>query len=156
MRLTSKNKTNLTKWKCEVESILWYFKENGNANQFSWNVGSDSTAFTKSLLKVWSWEMLVKCTLGIMDQICKWIDLVKSFMQLFIHKILNGNQQHPWHLKVRPPQDNKCSGFFLRTIFQLVKCVLKVISFKTNADLSKGSSQWITVDRSLWVKGKGF
>lgn len=132
---------------CEAESILWYFKENGNANQFSWNVSSDSIAFTKSLLKVWSWEMLVKCTLGIKDQICKWIDWWRA---LYRDKILtDGNQQHPWHLKVRLPQDIRCSGFFLRPIFQLVKSVFKVMFIKTNADLFKGSNQWITVDRSL-------
>lgn len=131
---------------CEVESILWYFKENRNANQFSWNVGSDSTAFTKSLLKVWSWKCWSNALLVQWTKSAKGLTWWRVF---YSHKILNGNQQHPWHLKVRPPQDNKCSGFFLRPIFQLVKRVLKVMSFNTNADLSKGSSQWITVDRSL-------
>lgn len=65
----------------EVESIPWHLRENRDATQFSWNVGSDSAAFKWSWLKVWSQEMLLKCTLDIMVQIPKWINLIKQFIQ---------------------------------------------------------------------------
>lgn len=65
----------------EVESIPWHFMENRGVSQFSGNVGSDSAAFKRSWLKVWSWEMLLKCTLDITGKIPKWINLIKQFIQ---------------------------------------------------------------------------